>query len=118
MQLLGGEQRKALIEAELIDFDDAINLTRAVGQTMARLAEGADVLIVNKFGKHEADGRGFRPAIAEAMALGIPVMVGLNALSAEAFQDFAGGLAEEIAPTHDALAAWADAAAAAKRAAA
>ena len=28
---------------------------------------GADVLIVNKFGKHEAEGRGFRMVVAEAL---------------------------------------------------
>ena len=39
---------KALIEAELIDFDDAINLTRAVGQTMARLADWEVATLLNR----------------------------------------------------------------------
>ncbi|MEM9638029.1 MAG: DUF2478 domain-containing protein, partial [Pseudomonadota bacterium] len=43
---------------------DPAALETAVGLVQTRLSE-SDCLIVNKFGKHEADGRGFCPAIAE-----------------------------------------------------
>ncbi|MBL6430620.1 MAG: DUF2478 domain-containing protein [Alphaproteobacteria bacterium] len=85
---------------------DPAALERAVGLVEARLAEGADCLIVNKFGKHEAEGRGFRTAIAEALSADIPVLVGLNRLNAEAFVQFSGGLAVELAPNLEALANW------------
>lgn len=81
-------------------------LEAAVRLTQERLARGADLLIVNKFGKHEADGRGFREVIAEALGAGIPVLVGLNGLNAAAFEDFAGGLAVSLAPEAGALDAW------------
>ena len=42
-------------------------LERAVAAAEARLSEGVDLVIVNKFGKHEAEGRGFRALIAEAV---------------------------------------------------
>ena len=85
---------------------DPAALERAVGLVEARLAEGADCLIVNKFGKHEAEGRGFRTAIAEALSADIPVLVGLNRLNADAFVQFSGGLAVELAPNLEDLANW------------
>lgn len=85
---------------------DPAALETAVAQVSATLAEGGDVLIVNKFGKHEAEGRGFRPVIAEAIERGIPVLVGLNPLNAPAFVEFTGGLAEEVAPDPETLLAW------------
>ncbi|MEH6359139.1 MAG: DUF2478 domain-containing protein, partial [Amylibacter sp.] len=39
---------------------DPSALEDAVAEVAARLGNGVDVLILNKFGKHEADGRGFR----------------------------------------------------------
>ncbi|MCG6882210.1 MAG: DUF2478 domain-containing protein [Silicimonas sp.] len=74
--------------------------------TCERRLPGSEALIVNKFGKQEALGRGFRELIAEAMALGLPVLVGLNALNREAFETFTGGSGEEIAPTAVALTEW------------
>lgn len=91
-------------------------LERAVGEVQARLEAGVDCLIVNKFGKQEADGRGFRPAIGQAVAADIPVLVGLNHLNAEGFEAFAEGAAVALAPDHDALVAWLTEAMAADRA--
>lgn len=81
-------------------------LETAVGHAGVRLAEGADLLIVNKFGKHESEGRGFRPLIAEAAAQGVPVLVGLNRTNRAAFLEFAGDMATEVAPDEAALLAW------------
>lgn len=81
-----------------------------MGIVLTRLAAGADVLIVNKFGKHEAEGRGFREAIAEALARDIPVLVGVNRLNLAAFEEFSGGLAVPLLPQEDALCAWISAA--------
>jgi hypothetical protein len=72
------------------------------------MSSGADLLIVNKFGKHEAEGRGFRDVIAEALAMEIPVLVGLNSLNRPAFEDFAEGLATQLPPEPSALMAWVD----------
>jgi glycosyltransferase involved in cell wall biosynthesis len=85
---------------------DPAALETAAGLVAASLDGGADVLIVNKFGKHEAEGRGFRAVIAEALALGIPVIVGVNGLNLPGFDEFAGGLASRLPPDCDALEAW------------
>lgn len=82
-------------------------LEQSVGETLARLSRGGvQLLIVNKFGKHEADGRGFRPVIAEALSAGVPVLTAVGTLNTDAFTDFADGAGERIDPTPLALRDW------------
>jgi hypothetical protein len=81
-------------------------LETAVGFVSAGFADRPDVLIVNKFGKHEAEGRGFRDVIADALALEIPVIVGLNGLNKPAFEEFSGGLAVMLPPDERILVDW------------
>ena len=81
-------------------------LEDAVGLVSAGLDQPTDVLIVNKFGKHEADGRGFRPVIGEALSRGIPVLVGLNSLNNDAFEAFTGGLVDHLPPDPAGIVNW------------
>lgn len=85
---------------------DPAALETAVGLVAASLSSGADLLIVNKFGKHEAEGRGFRDVIAQAVATDVPVLVGLNALNRPAFEAFAEGLAIQLPSDPAVLMAW------------
>lgn len=89
---------------------DPAALEQAVGCVTKALddASGTDVqlLIVNKFGKHEADGRGFRPVIAEAMMSGIPVLTAVNPTNLDAFEAFAGGMATCLPSELPALLDW------------
>lgn len=87
---------------------DPAALEQAVGYVTASLADKPQLLIINKFGKHEADGRGFRPVIAEALAQDIPVLVGVNGLNSERFQEFTGGAAERLDPDLSAITDWFD----------
>ncbi len=84
-------------------------LEAAVAEVAAAMVRGADLLIVNKFGKHEAEGRGFRDLVGEALAAGLAVIVGLNGLNAEAFARFCEGLAVPLAADPAALDAWLEA---------
>lgn len=68
---------------------DADALERAVGLALSVLA-GADLVLVNKFGKQESLGRGFRELIAEALAQDIPVLTAVAPDYLPAFRDFAG----------------------------
>ena len=52
--------------------------------------DAAEMLIVNKFGKREAEGKGLVPVIAEALERGLPVLIGVNGLNLAAFLMFAG----------------------------
>ncbi|MEZ5797821.1 MAG: DUF2478 domain-containing protein [Paracoccaceae bacterium] len=86
---------------------DAGAMQQAVGLASARLERhGADLVVLNKFGQAEAEGRGFRPLIAEAVAQGIPVLIGLSDTHRAAFGLFAGPMAEALPPQADAVLAW------------
>lgn len=95
---------------------DSGALEEAVARSARRLVR-AEALVVNKFGKTEAEGRGFVPVIAEALERGLPVLVGVNALNLEAFLAFAGDLAMALPADPARVAAWVLNAARASRAA-
>jgi len=84
---------------------DSGALEQTVHQVMLRL-DGAQLLIVNKFGKREAEGRGLVPVVAEAVSRGIPVLVGVNGLNLAAFLAFAGEGTEGLPTDADAVVAW------------
>ena len=85
---------------------DAAGLETAVAAAAARLDAGADLLIVNKFGKQEAAGRGFRDAIARALELGADVLVGVNGANLPALEAFAGEAVPRLPAERVALLAW------------
>lgn len=93
---------------------DPTGLEQAVGLVEAALhgVPQPRLLIVNKFGKQEAEGRGFRPVIGQALAAGLPVLTAVNATNALRFEDFAGGLAVPVAEDVEAVLRWCRAAAA------
>jgi hypothetical protein len=66
----------------------------------------AELLIVNRFGKTEAVGRGFAPLIARTLEADIPVLVGVNNLNRPAFDAFASGLARELPDDAASVMAW------------
>ena len=119
------EGRLSAMELHLMPEGTAVNLAQDLGtgargcrldpgaleqavQTLSgRLAAGADLLIVPRFGEREAEGRGFRGLIAEALGADIPVLVGVSREAAPAFAAFAGGTAERLAADPDTLHAWA-----------
>ena len=86
---------------------NASALEQAVGLVMISLAQQkSDMLIINKFGKQEVDGRGFRPAIAMALEEEVPVLVMVRPESLQNFQDFIGDMGQEIVPDLQAIMLW------------
>lgn len=67
---------------------------------------GVDLLLVNKFGKHEAEGGGYRDLIARALEMDLPVLVGLGGQNADAFHEFAGGMEEALPSDLPVLVEW------------
>lgn len=69
--------------------------------------ESCDVLIINKFGRTEAEGRGLREVIGEAAGREIATIVGVPRRNSNAWQEFAGDLSDrcEIGEA-DILLAW------------
>ena len=73
---------------------------------VAGALEKAELLVINKFGKQEADGKGLAGSIADALERGLPVLVGVNQLNLPAFLAFADGMAQELAPDAARVADW------------
>jgi hypothetical protein len=85
---------------------DPAGLEQAAGLVSQALEAGPDLLIINKFGKQEADGRGFRPLIGQALAAGIPVLTAVSAGNQAAFDRFAEGLGVALPCTNEAILAF------------
>lgn len=98
-QNLGPEARGCRLDPSALEM--------AVAQVEATLdASVPRLLIVNKFGKHEGDGRGFRPLIGKALELGVPVLTSVSARNRDGFEDFAETMAQPILPDEAAVMRW------------
>ncbi|EIE50798.1 DUF2478 domain-containing protein [Salipiger aestuarii] len=86
---------------------DPDGLERAVGLAQAALTRGADLFVVNKFGKQEIAGRGFRPLINEALTMGLPVLTAVSAGNLAAFESYADGFGTRLSADLAAVLAWA-----------
>jgi len=71
-------------------------LMHALELATRSLDDACDLLVINKFGKTEAEGGGFRPLIVEAMNRGVPVLIAVPACNLESWRHFAQGLAFEV----------------------
>lgn len=85
---------------------DESALAEAIAWADVGLRGGADLLIVNKFGKREASGRGFTPIIGHAIELGVPVLVGVGDRNADAWNFVAEGRFVVLRPSHDIVTDW------------
>ena len=96
------------------DFDPAargcrLDLARLqnAGMRIAdALSHGADLVIINRFGKRERDGKGLSHLIGRALDADIPVVI---AVGRDHFADwikFAGGMSVRLGCERDALEAW------------
>ncbi len=84
---------------------DAAALEDVVAQ-VGRAMDLAQVLIVNRFGRSEAEGRGFRALIGQAVADERPVLLALRPAFLAAFHDFAGDMGTELPADPAALRHW------------
>jgi nucleoside-triphosphatase THEP1 len=75
---------------------DLGELLRGMELARAALASSPDLMIVNKFGKSEGEGGGFRPLMAEAVMAGVPLLVAVPWRNIDGWRLFAGDLAREI----------------------
>jgi Protein of unknown function (DUF2478) len=71
------------------------------------IATGPDLLVLNRFGHGESEGRGFRDLIAQALDLGVPVLTAVRPTYARAWADFGGEIACDLPMQADAVLAWA-----------
>lgn len=70
------------------------------------LAEGAELVVVNRFGKLEAAGGGLAAEMLALMAEQVPVLTCVGPDQRQAWADFTGGAGAALAPDLDALRRW------------
>ncbi|MFQ5437752.1 MAG: DUF2478 domain-containing protein [Paracoccaceae bacterium] len=81
-------------------------IAQAVAEVERRGEQPFDLFILNKFGPQESEGHGFCGSIGTALERGAPVLVGVGLACREAFDAFAGGLAETLPSDADAILEW------------
>ena len=65
-----------------------------------------ELLLLNRFGKAEAEGRGLRSVFARAIDAGIPVLTAVRPPYREAWAQFHGGLAVDLPTDLERVLAW------------
>jgi nucleoside-triphosphatase THEP1 len=81
-------------------------LSEAAALLSASLEDEPELVILNKFGKLEAEGRGLRDTFSDAVQLGVPIVVGVPYRNIEQWRAFAEGLAEECSIGSSRLHEW------------
>jgi len=88
---------------------DARGLTEVgalLDQTLDQLNNNVELLVLNRFGKAEAEGGGLRSAFARAIEAGIPIVTAVRSPYTEAWSEFHGRLAIDLIPDFDPVLAW------------
>lgn len=88
---------------------DPAALADVAGSLLAELDEGADMLILNRFGKGEAEGHGFRAVIETAYARQVPVLTVVRETYADDWRAFAGDCGVLLSPEKMNVNEWFDA---------
>jgi nucleoside-triphosphatase THEP1 len=70
------------------------------------LQAGADLVIINRFGKRERDGKGLAYLIERALGADIPVVIAVSAKNFHDWIKFAGGMSVRLRCDRHALDAW------------
>ncbi|WP_424631686.1 DUF2478 domain-containing protein [Bradyrhizobium sp. SYSU BS000235] len=84
---------------------DVDRLMRAGGQIADQL-DGADLLIINRFGKHEQEGKGLLFLVEQALSLDIPVLIAVPDLRFHHWIKFSGGMSVKLPCRSASLHAW------------
>lgn len=86
---------------------DPVAMATLCGSLAERLGADTDLLVVNRFGKGEATGQGFRTAIEQAFANSIPVLIAVRESYLSEWEQFTAGAYQALPPDADAIMAWA-----------
>jgi len=70
------------------------------------LDAGADLVIINRFGKRERDGKGLAHLIERALDADMPVVIAVSSQHFPEWIKFAGGMSVKLACDRHALDAW------------
>lgn len=85
---------------------DPSALAEVAGWLATDLTETPDLLVLNRFGKIEAEGAGLRSVLESALTAGVPVLVPVNRKQLGFWQDYAGDMAATLACEEVAIRNW------------
>jgi molybdate transport system ATP-binding protein len=85
---------------------DPAGLAEAAAALRQALDRPARLVVINKFGRMEAEGGGLIGEIGATVAAGLPLLIGVPERFAAAWDTFAGGMDEKLACKRAALEAW------------
>ena len=85
---------------------DVAALAEVNAQVARTLDADPELLILNKFGKVEAEGRGLLDLVAMAVDRGIPVVIGVPIRNLAAWRNFAGGMSVEFTGDPSEVSDW------------
>ena len=85
---------------------DPSGLAKACEAVERDIEEGADVVVLSKFGKLEAARGGLCDAFRAAILADLPIITTVSPLLADEWSQFAGLLSNKVPATMDALGAW------------
>jgi len=85
---------------------DSAGLAAACQAILAAIDQGADLVVLSKFGKIEAEGGGLIDAFRAAAEAGVPCVTGVAPSFAKPFLDYAGGFSQWIEANDAALERW------------
>ena len=88
---------------------DPSGLAKACEAVERAIEDGADVVVLSKFGKLEAARGGLCDAFRAAILADLPIVTTVSPLLADEWAQFAGNLSNKVPPTLDALGAWCNA---------
>ena len=81
-------------------------ITEVAGRLEAELTAGADILLVNRFGRSESEGYGLRRIFERAVIDGVPVLTAVRSDYREAWEAFHGGLGITLPRNVEAVVSW------------
>ncbi|MCY0096762.1 DUF2478 domain-containing protein [Hoeflea ulvae] len=97
-QPLGRESRGCRLDPRAI--------AEIAGPFVASLDTRPDLLVLNRFGKGESEGQGFRSVLEKAFLLGIPVLTSVKRTYLHAWEDFSGNCAVSLPPSPEIVLDW------------
>ena len=102
----------ALVRPTQYELDNSVcsmDLSRLAEASMIlrrALDDQAEIVVVEKFGKHEKEGGGLSGDLMAVISEGIPTMVTVPKIELESWQRFTGGLSTNLTCDIDQVLAW------------
>jgi len=82
-------------------------MAELAGRLLPHIGEQTDLLVLNRFGKGESDGHGFRDVIQTACGFGVPVLTAVRTTYEPAWVEFTGTAGRFLSADPASVASWA-----------